>query len=271
MKMSEKFVGNNFMYVSKSFIPYEYRVDEADVIFMGVPFSSTSVSSPSIYGPTLFRESMKLIEGCEGKKNIFDLKMVDIGNVEVVPGSYELTRQRIIQTVKDVRELNKRATLIFIGGEHLITLPIIEALNVKSIIDLDAHDDMRNDYMGNKYSHTTWAKRARDLGVGLVQYGVRSFVGKKTKTTLSDLKSRAGRLKRPVHITLDVDVLDIQYVTTGLPEPNGITPTELFKVIESVGKYASSMDIVEMSGHCLPSKTGIIAANAVKKFLVSKC
>ena len=263
---------NNFIYLTKTFIPYEYDVKDADVIFMGIPFSSTSVSSPSTYGPTIFRESMKLIEGYEDGKNIFDLKMCDLGNIDIVPGSYSLTRERIIETIKEVRKLNEKALLVFIGGEHLITLPIIEAIKPSSVIHLDAHDDMRDDYMGNKFSHTTWARRAAENGFKIMQYGVRSTEnGIKPKNDFDNFLNEVSKMDK-YHVSLDIDVLDLQYVETGLPEPDGISPAQLFEIMKHVGKKAMSLDIVEMSGRCLPSKTGIMAANAVKKFLsVRQC
>ncbi len=269
---------SNFIYVMKSFVPYEYDVKDADAIFLGVPFSSTSVSLPSIYGPTIVRESMKIIEGNKNGKNIFeDMKIVDVGDVEIVPGSYELTRERIIQTINDIKSINDQASLIFIGGEHLITLPIIEAIKPKTIIQFDAHSDLRDDYMGNKFSHTTWAKRALEKGIKIIQYGVRSKSSGEDNLDVLDIGKNdlteefLKSLEKPIHLTIDIDVLDMPYIKTGLPEPNGITPGELFNAVSKISKYADSMDIVEIADNKLPSNTGIISANIIKNFLVEKC
>ncbi len=257
---------NNFMYVSKSFVPFEYDIKDADVVFLGIPFSSTSVSSPSIYGPTIVRESMKILEGFEDGINIFEkFKIVDVGDVEVVPGSYELTEKRIIDTINEIKSVSN-AKMIFVGGEHLITLAVAKALRPKTIISFDAHPDTRDDYMGNKLSHTTWARRASEFAQ-VYHIGTRTSSKDEFVNRLPD----DFKFEKPVHISVDVDVLDMAYVETGLPEPGGMNPVELLDMIRKLAPIADSLDIVEIADNHLPSKTGIIAANVIKKFLVGKC
>ncbi|MCX6818383.1 MAG: arginase family protein, partial [Candidatus Aenigmarchaeota archaeon] len=116
-------------YASNSFVSYNYPLKEADVIFLGVPFASTSMSKTSMYGPVMVREALKLKEDFIKDVNLFEkLKLCDLGDLEIVPGSYELTAKRIKETIQDLLSINKKAFLIFIGGEHSITLPITEAL-----------------------------------------------------------------------------------------------------------------------------------------------
>ena len=138
-------------HTSNSFVSYNYPLKEADVVFLGIPFASASISKPALYGPVMVRESLKVKEDFIDGINLFEkLKLCDLGDMEVVPGSYELTAERIKQTINDIMSESK-AFPIIIGGDHSITLAITEALKPKTIVQLDAHADLRKDYLGNKY------------------------------------------------------------------------------------------------------------------------
>ncbi|MCD6215537.1 MAG: arginase family protein [Candidatus Aenigmarchaeota archaeon] len=258
------------LYTSNSFVPYNYPLKEAKVAFLGIPFSSTSVSGTSQYGPLVVRESLKLIEGWDGKKNVFQ-KICDVGDLEIVPGSYELTAERLRDTIKDIRAANPNAFLVFVGGEHLITLPIVEQLKPKTIVQLDAHADLRPEFLGLKYSHVTWAYHASKLS-HIIQIGVRSWSADDRLSMAEQVENiknlEEKKLEGPVHLTIDMDVFDPSYVRTGLPEPGGLKPKEVFGLIDKIFDYkVKSMDIVEIADHSLPSKTGFLAAQLIKRAL----
>ncbi len=260
-------------YTSNTFVGYNHPLKEADVVFLGIPFASTSTSKAAIYGTLMIRESLKLTEDFIGGINLFEkLKVCDLGDLEIVPGSFELTAQRIRQTIEDIKQENKDAFLVFAGGEHLITLPIVEALKPKTIVHLDAHSDSRSEYLGNKYTHQTWAhhasKIARIIQIGMTTWN-REESEKKNNIELYEaeefIKSNL-KLEKPVHLTIDIDVL--QGVETGLPEGRMGLDT-LFAILDKVD--CSSMDIVEIADDKLPSKTGFIAAHVIKKVLGKIC
>jgi agmatinase len=263
-------------YASNTFVSYNYPLKEADVAFLGIPFASTSISKNSLYGPVMVRESLKLVEDFINEVNLFEkLKICDLGDLEVVPGSYELTAKRIKETIQDVLSTNKKAFLIFIGGEHSITLPIAEALKPKTIIQLDAHADLRKDYLENKYTHQAWAYHASKLAK-IIQIGVITM-NKEEKALIKkgDIKSfsvneflkKNIKLEKPVHLTIDVDVFDPSYVETGLPEGR-LKPEEVFSLLEKID--CNSMDIVEIADDRLPSKSGFLAAEIIKRVLAKK-
>ena len=260
-------------YTSNTFVAYNYPLKEAGVIFLGIPFAGTSTSKPAIYGPVMVRESLKLMEDYVDGKNIFEkLKVCDLGDLEIVPGSYELTSVRIKQTIEDIKHENKDAFLIFIGGEHLVTLPIVEALKPKTIVHLDAHSDSRSEYLGNKYMHQTWAYHAA-AAAKIIQIGVTTWNREETENVkknkidvydTDEFLAKKIRLESPVHLSIDIDVL--QGVETGLPEGRMDLDT-LMKILENV--KCSSMDICEIADDRLPSKTGFMAAHIIKKVLSS--
>lgn len=262
------------LYVSNSFVPYNYPLKEAKAVFLGVPFSSTSVSETSQYGPVLVREALRNKEGfvSSAKRDVLD-KICDLGDVEIVPGSYELTAERIRETIDDIVSENPRAFLIFVGGEHSISLAISEALMPKTIVQLDAHCDLRSEFLGLKHSHVTWAYWAKKLlGCDIVQVGTRSWCEEEEQNkalvrsmNVDEIVKEAARLEQPVHLSIDMDVFDPCYVKTGLPEPNGLKPDDIFRIIDAL--KPRSMDIVEIADRSLPSNTGFLAADLIKRAL----
>ena len=258
-------------HTSNTFVPFNYALREADAVFMGIPFASTSTSKPAIYGPVMVREALKLTEDFIGGKRIFEkVKMCDVGDLEVVPGSYELTAQRIRETIDDVRKENGKAFPIFIGGEHLITLPIVESLKPKTIIHLDAHADLRREYLGNDHMHQTWGYHASRIAK-IIQVGVVSWSEEEKKVakekgvvslTADEFLKKTPTMKGPVHLTIDVDVLE--GAATGLPEGR-MTMDTMDKLLDKI--KCDSFDICEIADDSLPSATGFKAAHIIMRML----
>jgi len=267
-------LGDKMLYTTNSFT-VNYPIEEADVVFVGIPFVSGSLSRPALYGPVMVRESIKLKEDYVDGKNIFEkLKICDIGDIEVVPGSFELTSERIKDTVQSIKQTNEKAFPIFIGGDHSITLPITEALKPKTIIQFDAHADLRSEYLGNKYMQQTWAfhasKFARIIQVGVNSLNREEYEYSKQSENVKNVsigELKGMKFEGPVHLTIDIDVLDASYVETGLPEGK-MKLDELFDALKNID--CDSMDIVEIADDKLPSKTGFIAADIIKTILAKK-
>ena len=92
---------------TKKTFDYEYPVKEADICLLGVPFDSTEIGKSCKYGPLFIRQAIRELIGFNQRtgKNIFTKKkFADIGDIEVVPGSWLKTKQKIIETIKDVFE-----------------------------------------------------------------------------------------------------------------------------------------------------------------------
>lgn len=258
-------------YTSPTFTACNYPRKEADVVFLGIPFASTNVSKAARYGPLMVRESLKLVEDFVDGKNVFEkLKICDLGDLEIVPGSFELTSERLRDTVKSIKQENPDAFLVFIGGEHLVTLPIAESIKPKTIVQIDAHADLRKDYLGNEYMHQTWAyhasKISRIIQIGVVSWNKEELDVKEKKGIIScsadEFLNEEIKLEDPVHLTVDIDVLE--NVETGLPEGSMKFET-LIHLLEKI--QCSSMDIVEIADDKLPSATGFKAAHIIMKVL----
>ena len=266
---------DRFKFVNQGFKDINYRPEEADVILLGIPFVSTSLSFPALYGPLMVREGLKYAEDYYRNRDVLGgLKFCDLGDIDTAPGSYDITAARVMQTVKEIAEAGPEAFKIFVGGEHLMTLPIVESLKPGTVVHFDAHADLSEDIEGVQHSHATWAYHASRIAK-LVQIGVRNYSEddmKVVETNGIEVFTAQGfpqriKIQRPVHVTIDVDVLLPAFVNTGFPE-GAAMPDEILRILERIP--CDSLDIMEIADSQLPTKTGFLAAEMIKAVLYSR-
>lgn len=258
------------LYLRKTF-DYEHPLAESDVVLIGIPWDFSQTGHPTRYGPLFIRESLRNIVGYDsgtGKNPFRSLKFCDLGDVEVVPGNWKLTEMRIKDTVNYVLGENPDIFPIFLGGDHLVTLGILNSLKPRklTVIDFDAHMDLTEEFLGEKYSHFTWAHHAaKDFRI--VQIGVRSFTEEERDFSRKlKVKSDLKGLKGPVYLTIDLDVLDTNDV--GTPEPGGMGFKDLVSKLKETFRHGViGMDIVESAAMRVNSESAVLAANLIKKSL----
>ena len=264
------------LYTKKTF-DYEYNLSEANVVLVGIPWDSTETGKPVKYGPLFIREAVRNIPGHDpssGFNPFQKLKFSDIGDIEVVPGDWALTKERISDTIKEIFSMNMNVFPIFLGGDHLITLGILESLPHEKItvVHFDAHRDLMSEYLGNPYVHITWANHIiNNPKFELVQIGTRSW-SEEEDGLISKLKDTFDNIDNPIYITIDMDVFDPAYAPeVGTPEANGIDPKEFFEILERVCKNkVIGMDIVECASLGVGTPTAVLAAQIIKKILTHK-
>ena len=262
---------------------------------IGVPFDSTSSYGPgSRFGPTTVREASYSFEkynisfGSEVNKRFYDF-----GNINVVYGNCMKTLKILEETVEEL--VDKGIKPIIIGGEHSISLSPIKALSKKypteniTVITLDAHMDLIDEYQGEKCSHATVMKRIFDLNPKeIIEIGIRSssleekefvenqnniaiFTTKDTKENFEAIQEKIKSIDRgdPIYLSIDIDVLDPLYVPeVGNPIPNGISPDILEKIIEILAKKnVIGFDLVEVATNKLGDSTSVTGAKIVYDFL----
>ncbi|NLB87722.1 MAG: agmatinase, partial [Syntrophomonadaceae bacterium] len=177
----------------------------------------------------------------------------------------ESSLKRTEEVCSKLLEMGKK--VFAIGGEHLVSLPLIKAYQAKYpdlvVIQMDAHADLREDYLGEKLSHASVMKHVVEIigAKNLYQLGIRSgtkdemeYAKEHTNMYLNELNSAIKEVKqkignKPVYITLDIDVLDPAFAPgTGTPEAGGFTSRELIEVILELGELnVVGFDIVEIS------------------------
>lgn len=179
------------------------------------------------------------------------------------------------QISKNIGEiLAKKKLPITLGGEHSITPLIMEAYQSAghkdfSLLQFDAHADLRDGYLGKRYSHAAAMRRCLDSpGINLVQVGVRNISNENDELVFWEknqarvktfwAKDKAawkideilGALKENVYITFDVDAFDSGIMpATGTPEPGGLAWQEVLDILRAVcaKKKIIGADFVELA------------------------
>lgn len=265
-----------------TFIGCDAEFDEAEIVIFGAPFDGTTSFRPG----TRFASNAMRCE-CGGietyspylDKDMCDTKVFDGGDLELPFGNTEKVLAEIESATAEIVAAGKMP--IMIGGEHLVTLGAVRAVQKKNpelyIIHFDAHTDLRDEYLGEKLSHANVIRRCWEI-VGdkkIFQFGIRSgekyeFEFAKIHTTLNKfdltgLDETIAKLKgKKVYFTLDLDVLDPSLFSgTGTPEAGGITFKELVSAIAKIGKLdIVGADINELSPHY--DASGVSTATACK-------
>jgi len=241
--------------------------DESSIILFGAPFDGTVSFRPgSRFAPNNIRNDSYGIETYSPYLNLDldDYKYCDVGDIEFPFGNKEKVLEMIYNKSLSIVESGKKPFMI--GGEHLVSYSNIKAVFEKysdlRIIHLDAHVDLRDDYMGEKFSHATVLRRVWDL-VGdnkIFQFGIRSgtkeefnFSKKHTsmnKFTLLNIDRYIEELsKYPIYITIDLDVFDPSVLPgTGTPEAGGIIFNEFVEFIKKISMLnIVGADVVELA------------------------
>lgn len=185
-------------------------------------------------------------------------------------GTPEETMDALYSYAQDILKSGK--FMCMLGGEHSISAPVIKAHAEKfhnlSVLQIDAHADLRDTYDGTPHSHASiMARVVKDLRIPSVQVGIRSIsadearlLGTGLPTKIFWAKDIVGRtdwinsaidsLTENVYLTIDIDGLDPSIVpTTGTPEPGGLGWYETLKLIRTLAekKRVVGMDLVEYS------------------------
>ncbi|HPS81311.1 MAG TPA: agmatinase [Candidatus Limiplasma sp.] len=264
----------------QTFIGCDAEYDEADIVLHGVPFDGTTSFRPGTrFGPQAMRSESFGIETfspyCE--HDLTELSVFDAGDLELPFGApakmLSLVNERTAAFLKDGK------APLMLGGEHLITLGAVQAMVQKfpdlHVLHLDAHADLRDDYLGETLSHACVLRRVWELvGDGRIhQFGIRSgtreefdFAAQHTQMRRFNLSGWEDTLRalngRPVYLTLDLDVLDPSgFCGTGTPEAGGISFQALLDAVLTIGQTnLVGCDIVELSPHYDPSGASTAAA-----------
>ncbi|MDZ4172486.1 MAG: agmatinase [Methanobacteriaceae archaeon] len=268
-------------------------VDKKLFGLVGVPFDSTTTyKSGARYGPSAIREASYNFENYNlSLDKRFNTFFFDFGDLEAVPGNVLKTFEKLQETVLEL--LNNGIIPLTIGGEHSISLGILSALKEYrglddvTIVHFDAHMDLIDSYMDEKYSHATVMRRIFDLKPAkIIQIGVRSasleekkFADKEPSIeyyTASNIKNNPDyilsvlkEINGPVYISLDMDVMDPAHApSVGNPTPCGLDAWEIQKFIEILSsKNVLGMDLVEVASVEIGDITSINGAKIIYDFL----
>jgi agmatinase len=192
----------------------------------------------------------------------------------------QLEAKRLLQTGK---------FLCMLGGEHSISAPVVRAFRERfprlSVLQIDAHADLRDSYDGTPHSHASTMRRILEV-CPAVQVGIRSLSAEEARmiprlpTRVFYAKDIWGRsdwihtaiesLSEDVYLTIDIDGLDPSLVpATGTPEPGGLTWSEVLALIRTLAasRNVVGMDLVELCGSPSGNASSFLAAKLIYKTL----
>jgi agmatinase len=282
-------------------LPVTRDLTGVDVALLGVPFDSgTSYRSGARFGPRKIREMSLLMWGYNSALNVrptAELNIVDYGDVSVVPPSIIHTMDAITATATEI--INAGATLVSLGGDHSISLPLLRAHAAKigpvSLLHIDAHlDTWEGEFEGVPYSHGTPFRHALREGLiakdKYIQVGIRgSLSGENDYAEARELGARIvtihdvmqkgidtivdeirATLTGPLYVTLDIDSADPAYAPgTGTPEVGGLSSYQLLQLVRGLrGLDLVGCDLVEVCpAYDHGDITAILGANLVFEYL----
>jgi agmatinase len=248
----------------------------------GIPYDATaSFRRGSRFGPDAIRWASDSIETYSPvlDSDLEAVPFTDGGNL-AVDG---LEPEAMVRAVR--RQLPPCVPFV-LGGEHTVTLGVVQALTPRhpdlAVIQWDAHTDLRDEYEGRRIAHATVMRRLLDAGVPAAQLGIRA--GTREEFELARARSLcfdAGvavppdvlrRLEgRPLYLTVDIDVLDpAEAPGTGNPEPMGAKYCELLEALRRLASHRIiGMDVVEVAPPCDPTgRTAVLAASLVREMIL---
>ena len=281
MKFDEAYSGNVFIKSHPSF-------EESEAVLYGMPMDWTVSFRPgSRFGPTRIREVSIGLEEYSPylDRELEEVKFYDAGDIPLPFGNPQRSIDMIEKFVDGVLDAGKFP--LGMGGEHLVTWPVIKAMYKKypdmAIIHMDAHTDLREDYEGEPLSHASIIRKSAEL-IGpknVYSFGIRSGLKEEFQwakengmhiskfEVLEPLKEVLPQLAgRPVYVTIDIDVLDPAHAPgTGTVDCGGITSKELLASIHEIARSEINVvgcDLVEVAPIYDPSEQ---TANTASKLI----
>jgi agmatinase len=258
-------------YSGKVFIKSHPNYEESKAVLYGMPMDWTVSYRPgSRFGPNKIREVSIGLEEYSPylDRELEDVKFFDAGDIPLPFGNPEKSLLEIETYVHTLLADNKIP--MGMGGEHLVSLPVMKAVASKyddlAIIHFDAHTDLRENYEGEEYSHSTPIRKIADhIGPkNVYSFGIRSGMKEEFEwakeqgmhiskfEVLEPLKEILPTLQgRNVYVTIDMDVLDPAHAPgTGTVDAGGITSRELLASIHAIaasGVNVVGFDLVELA------------------------
>ena len=270
------------------FTPEQIAYDTAEVAILPVPYDGTSTwIKGADRGPEALLDASFNLEfydietGTEVyKRGIATLDPVlEDSSPEAMADEVERRMERILTDGKFP---------VLIGGEHSVSIGAFRAVARRypnlSILQLDAHSDMRDEYEGSACNHACVMARAKELTPHITQVGIRSTAREELHNIDSKRTFYAHRIAEDdewvervsaqlgdeVYIAIDLDVFDPAYLpSTGTPEPGGLSYREVMALLRRVIREhrVVGLDVVELCPNPASKASDFLAAKLIYQFL----
>lgn len=272
-------------------IPSAGSAPETSKVFvLQAPYdSTTSFRNGSREGPHAIISASQALElyDLELGRETYQMGIHTLPELEPAMGAPEKMIERVRLAAKSLLDRNK--FIVMLGGEHSVTLGMVQAYREKfpnlSVLQLDAHGDLRNEYWGTEYSHACVMRRVSEV-CPVAQVGIRSlsleealFIKEKGlqpfyrddfRVDPEYLGKILSVLTDEVYVTVDLDVFDPGFFSAvGTPEPGGMSWHEVLSVVRAVAKKKQivGLDIVELCPKAGPEACAFLAAKLAYKLI----
>ena len=282
----------NFMHLDA----HDADFERARVVVVPVPFDGTTCYRPGTReGPQAIIDASRNLElyDAELRRAPYRLGIHTLRAVEIVNGDAAAMVERVDRVTDHLIEAGK--WVLTLGGDHLVAIGAIQAharhYPALSVLQLDAHADLRDEYEGARYSAATVMRRTLEVCPSIAQVGIRSLSEPEAELVeerelpqflAAEIHAQrlAGRrdwiarvvdtLRDEVYVTFDIDCFDPSLVPgTGTPEPGGLGWYDAIALLTEVAarKRIVGADVVELSplleGHVSP----VVAAKLAYKLV----
>lgn len=269
------------------FDPIFTAYDTAGIVLLPVPYDGTSTwMKGADRGPDALLEASYNLEffDLETETEVFKR---GICTVEAVNENTSPEAMSACVAEKVALLLSEGKFPVVIGGEHSVSIGAIQAAATHypnlTVLQLDAHSDMRSEYHGSQYNHACVMARAREVAQ-VTQVGIRSsdvservfidperiFYAHRIKAADNWYNRVSEQLTQEVYLTIDLDVFDPAFFpATGTPEPDGLSYREVIRLVNEVAAKHRivGLDLVELCPHPAHRASDFFAAKLLYQLL----
>ncbi len=259
----------------------------AGITILPVPYDKTSTwIKGADKGPLRIIEASPALElyDIETDFEVYKKGIHTCPSLDVNSSPEEMSRQ-VEAKVSDLLDSGK--FVVTLGGEHSVSVGSIKAHGSRyedlSVLQLDAHLDLRDEYEGSRFNHACVMARVKEI-CPIVQAGIRSMcIEEKAEIVPDDvffakdivsgdcyINRVVQRLSPNVYVTIDVDVFDPSIMpSTGTPEPGGLSWYQVIRLLRSVTDSVNvvGFDVTELCPNESNKAPDFMAAKLVYKFL----
>lgn len=274
----------NFLAIEPEYSNFERSM----VVIQSLPYEHTSsYHVGSARGPEAIINASRFVELYDEELNWETYR--DVGICTLAPYNFRGKKdaeamQFITKKTTDLLKQNK--FVVSLGAEHTVTYGAVRAFQQHlfpnfSILQIDAHSDLRASYQDNPWSHASVMARCRELGLPITQVGIRAQCVEESLVCQNDpdvhtfyahqlddehkwVKKAVKTLQPWVYVTIDADGFDPSVIpSVGTPEPNGLSWKQVLRLLKKVSKERQiiGFDIVEV----LPRESDTISEYTLAK------
>jgi len=269
-------------------MPEEFsKYEQSKIVLMPVPYDGTSTwIKGADKGPQAIIDASDSIELYDIETEL-EVYTLGIHTAPAVTGmeTPEMMVESVYQQAK--KYLDDDKYLVTMGGEHSVSCGVIKAISEKfedlTILQIDAHADLRDEYHGSEYNHACVMRRAQDYGQ-VVQVGIRSmcieekpnmvkenmFFAHEIRKNQNWIREVVSRLTKNVYLTIDLDGFDPSIIpSTGTPEPGGLSWWQVADLVKIVNQRCTivGFDVVELCPNPNEKSSDLAAAKLIYQIL----